>query len=531
MGKKGLNLIKGLNLKSGMMGGGSGYADDPRMKRFFATILEVGDMLFYDKYAGKYVVVKKANVASVLTDGYDTTRYETNFDTFEGTLDNVAHFVARDDAMPTQSIYDNTVAATSCFYRIEIDNTNSGSITFSVASGNGSISETTIEWEADEAMSTIVGKFTAINPASSTFIKFAGLDDSSGVGLEVGGYGANTMTVTASESCTVIDCSKLAFYRTDNPAAPAVGGIFSPGANWNFIGDQHHNFRGAAASSILAGKNLVAADTTLIAVDGYNYSYRCGGNFAKFKSWATLGGESTYYDDGEDEQSGSAHVGNPGAHVMNEATFNTGVRDYEPADPENPTTADLQHLGMKDYYTHLYTDQSGDFATLRQLYESRYGQMTSMYDAYLQNHMVDPAANSGITNSMRNKGKHQTEVKADAMNVNYNYVIIPAYPPEYNAAAYGNAATEGFQAGMYYHPETADIGLFMRDDIMDVINANIVLSGGGTQLSTSVSRGSCADYSANRSWYFSSTNGCVSYNARFNTYFRSRPVLALPVNS
>ena len=144
MGSKGLNLIKGLNLKSGMMGGGSGYADDPRMLRLKATVLEAGDMLFFDKIAHKYVVVKKDNVASVLTGGYATTRYETNFDSFIGTLDGMAHFVARDDAMPVQSLYDNTVAATSCYYRIEIDNTQAGSITFSVASGNGSIASTTI---------------------------------------------------------------------------------------------------------------------------------------------------------------------------------------------------------------------------------------------------------------------------------------------------------------------------------------------------------------------------------------------------
>ena len=514
MGSKGLNLIKGLNLKSGMMGGGSGYADDPRMLRLKATVLEAGDMLFFDKIAHKYVVVKKDNVASVLTGGYDTTRYETNFDSFIGTLDGMAHFVARDDAAPTQSLYSNDVAATSCYYRIEIDNTQAGSITFSVASGNGSIASTTISWEADEAMATIVAKFTAKN-ATSNYITFAGLEDGTGVGLEVGGYGANTMTVTASENCTVIDCSTLAFYASENPAAPGVGGTFVPTASWTFIGNAHHNWRGATARTIL-GQNLVGDSTTLIANDGYNYSYRCGGNFAKFKSWASVSGESTFSDDGE-----GGSIANPGAHVMNEATFNLGVRDY--------TGEDSAHLGMKEYYTHLTTDTTGDFAALRATYEARYGQMTSMYDAYLMSHMVDPGANSGIANSMRNKGKRQTEVKADAMNVTYNYVILPAYPPEYNAAHYGSAITEGFQAGTYYHPEPGDIGLFMRDDIMATTNANIALSGSGTAI-TIAYKGSCADYTAGSTWCFYSTNGCVGSGSRYYGIFRSRPVLALPIN-
>ena len=516
MGSKGLNLIKGLNLKSGMMGGGSAYSDDSRMHRLSDTILEPGDMLFFDKKEKKYVVVKKQSVLSVLlTDGYDTTRYETNFDSFIGTLDGMAHFVARDDAAPTQSLYSNDVAATSCYYRIEIDNTQAGSITFSVASGNGSIASTTISWEANEAMATIVAKFTAKN-ATSSYITFAGLEDGTGVGLEVGGHGANTMTVTASENCTVIDCSTLAFYASENPAAPGVGGTFVPTASWTFIGNAHHNWRGATARTIL-GQNLVGDSTTLIANDGYNYSYRCGGNFAKFKSWASVSGESTFSDDGE-----GGSIANPGAHVMNEATFNLGVRDY--------TGEDSAHLGMKEYYTHLTTDTSGDFAALRATYEARYGQMTSMYDAYLMSHIVDPGANSGIANSMRNKGKRQTEVKADAMNVTYNYVILPAYPPEYNAAHYGSAITEGFQAGTYYHPEPGDLGLLMRDDILATTNANIALSGGGTAIVSTTSKGSCADYDANISWCFISTTGCVSRISRADGTFRSRPVLALPIN-
>ena len=513
MGKKGLDLRFGLVLGGGNASEGPTF--DNRMKPLRTTLLEVGDMLFFDKIRKKYVIVKKADISDVLSD-YDTTMYETNFDSFIGALDGMAHFVARDDAMPSQSLYDNTVAATPCYYRIEIDNTQAGSITFSVASGNGSISSTTISWDADEAMSDIVDKFTAKNPAASSYIAFAGLEDGTGVGLSVGGYGANTLTVTDSANCTVIDCSALAFYRSENTSAPAVGGTFDPTAEWTFIGNSHHNWRGATAKTCLPNKDLVDASTVLLAVDGYNYSYRCGGNFAKFKSWAATSGESTFYDDGED-----GSIANPGAHCMNEATFNLGVRDYEGEDEA--------HLGMKDYYTHLLSDATGDYAALRAVYESRYGTMSTMYDAYLMSHMVDPGANSGIANNMRNKGKHQTDVKADAMNVTYNYVIIPAYPPEYNAATYGDAATDGFQAGTYYHPEPGDIGLFMRDDIMALVNANITLSAGGTQILNTVSRGSCADYNASNSWCFGSYDGCVGSNGRCYASFRSRPVLALPL--
>ena len=36
----------------------------------------------------------------------------------------------------------------------------------------------------------------------------------------------------------------------------------------------------------------------------------------------------------------------------------------------------------------------------------------------------------------------------------------------------------------------------------------------------------CADYLAAYTWYFFSGNGCVDFSNRYNTNFRSRPVLA-----
>ena len=497
--------------------------EDPRMKPFVADNLRVGSMLFYDRAQRQYLVVWPEAVAAVLND-YNETRYETNHDTYVGTFDGVAHFTAIDDAaMLTSEQGGNDVAATNCYYRIEIDNTAAGSITFSAASGKGSIASTTISWNAGDTMASIVSKFTAKN-ASSNYIVFAALADGKGVGLNIGGYGANTLTVTASTGCTVIDCSGLALLLSKNPAVK-MGDTFNPSAAYTFLGKgTHHNFRGATARSILSGAypDMVTASTVCIAVDGYNYSYRTLCNFAKAKEWASVNGESTFFDDGEDEQSGGQHVADPGAHVMNEATFNSGIRDY--------AGSDVQHLGMKDYYTHLLTDQTGEYAERRQELESKYGQMTSMYDAYLMSHMIDPAANSGIVAMMRNRGLYQTKAKADLMNVTYDYLIIPAYPPEYNAQHYGIATSEGFAPSTYYHPEPGDIGLMFRDDIMPVINANVEAAGKGNKLTNSQYRGSSADY-GKYSWSFCGTSGTLNAYSRYFSNFRCRPALALPISN
>lgn len=503
---------------------------DPRIKPLSADNLHEGDMLFYDRLLGEYCTVAKAAIGAVLAD-YDQKRYETNYDTYDGTTDGVAHFVAITDAYSQTGMYtgEGDAAAANNYYRIEIDNTQAGSIQFYSVAGEASwaigssASPAEVTWAANESMTTIVGKFTALNKSYNVF---AALADGKGVGLKVGGYSTNTLTVVNSTGATVTDCSGLSFLRSQNPAAPAVGGDFNPNAAWTYLGyGVHRSFRGSTARTIL-GSALVTSSTTAIAVDGYNYSYRCGINFAKFKSWATLSGESTFYDDGEDEQSGGSHVADPGAHVMNEATFNAGVRDY--------TGSDVQHLGMKDYYTHLFTDQTGDYAAWRTELESHYGQMTSMYDAYLMNHMLDAGANSGITSMMRNKGFSQTVAKADLMTVTYDYKIIPAYPPEYNAQQYGIADSEGFAPGVYYHPEPADLALRYRDDNFALINANVdtvnaLHAGTGTKITTSDYRGSCADYGANSTWFFNGTSGCFYYHYRYNGYFRCRPSLALPL--
>lgn len=495
---------------------------DPRMKPFAAENLAVGDMLFFDKFTNEYVIVKKAAIAAVLAD-YDTKRYETNNDVYIGTAGNKARFVAKNDAMPSQSLYNNTVAATSCYYRIEIDNTNAGSITLSAASGNASIATTTITWAANEAMSTIVGKFTALN---ASYITFAALADGKGVGCEVGGYGANTLTTSALTACTVVDCSTYAFYRSLNPAAPAVGGVFNPSAGYTLIGNAHHNFRGAAAASILTGKGLVGANSVMIGNDGFDYSYLTGCNFAKWKSWATTNGSASYIDDGEGGTQGTH------AAVMSKAEFEADVQNYSGSDNE--------HLYMQAYYYNLFHGNDnvtihGDtynFSALKAQYESWYGQMANQYDGYLMSHMVKIDAASGITYDMLGKGKNQSDVKADCMNVTYDYVIIPAYPPEYNAYTYGVADSEGFAAGAYYHPEPADLGLFLRDDVMATVNSTLAIAAvtGELALDNSTYRGSSADCDGYGSWYFDGGGGVLGRNPRYGGRFRSRPVLALSLS-
>ena len=483
---------------------------DPRMKELSAENIEVGDMVFYDKYNGKYVIVKKASIGSVLLD-YNTKRYETNYDTYIGTMDGMAHFVSYKDAISQQTaLFSDDVAATSCFYRIEIDNTKDGSITFSVSNGNATITDAVVSWKAGDTMTDIATAF-AVN--KKDYINFVELADSKGVGVEVGGYGANTLTTTETNNCSVIDCSGYAFMRSQNPSAPAVGGLFNPNVSYTYLSKgRHNNFRGATAVSIL-GNGLVGANTVLLGNSGQNYSYRSGGNFARWKMWASTNGTAELKTDGV-----NGSTNNSTGQVMSEAGFNANIT----------STASGDALKMYDYYNSLFSSQDAEYSALRMKYEAMYGKMTSLYDAYLMVHMVDVSANTGILADIRNKGEYQSKVKGDCMNVNYNYVIIPAYPPEYNSQQFELANSEGFSKGRYYHPEVGDLGLMFRDDIMPIINENISKVG-GVQLTNSLYRGSSADYYAYTSWYFNGSHGCLNHYHRCYGIFRCRPVLALPL--
>lgn len=490
---------------------------DPRMKAMSAQNLEEGDMAFFDKVNHEYVIVKKAAIAAVLAD-YNTKRYETNYDTYVGTVGGMAHFTAIDDAYSQAGMYTGAgdAAAEACYYRLEIDNTANGSITFSAASGNGSIASTTISWNAGDTMASIVALFTAKN---TSYITFAALADGKGVGLSVGGYGANTLTVTDSTSVVVIDCSSLSFLRSKNPAAPAVGGTFNPQAAWEYLNrSSHHNFRGATARSILSSAypNIVANNASCVANSGYDYSYRTILNFAKGKEWASSSGDSTFYSDGVNGSTNSST-----GHIMKKATFDSNV----------VSTATGNALKMYEYYNHLFNDQSGDYATLRHTLESYYGQMTDLYDAYLMCHCVDPAANSGITYTMLNKGDYQTTAKADLMTVTYDYAIVPAYPPEYNAKQYGVSTMEGFAPGAYYHPEPSDHALRYRADNFALINENVTTANTGRALANNEHRGSCADYYGGYTWCFVGGSGMLNYYDRSYGSFRSRPALALPLSA
>lgn len=481
---------------------------DPRIIPLSKSTLIPGDLLFFDKVKKEYCATHPENIPVVLA-LLNPLRYETNYDTFIGIIDGSAHFVANNDAAAGDAFYNRDAAATSCFYRLEIDNTVTGNITFSANSGISNIPSTTISWSAGDTMASIIAQFTALN---TNYITFGSLADGKGVGLEIGGYGSNILTVSGTPTgCTVIDCSKLAMLKSKN-ANVAVGGDYNPEADYTFIGENtHHNFRGASARSIL-GTTVKVPNSVCIANDEFNYAFRTGINFAKFKAWASISGDDTYYDDGEGGQ--DASVG----HVMRKSRFDTEVTNY--------TGSDTHRLGMKDYYTHLLTDQTGVYAELREEYETRYGNMTQMYDGYLMSHCMDLEAATGTTADLRNYGMIQTLVKADCLNVNHNYKFIPAYPPEYNAQQYGKPS-EGFLPGKYYHPEPSDIGLMFRDDIMSLINNNVVAVGAGTQLTVSMSRGSCAEYNGNTTWLFYGGEGDFNYSRRYFDDFRCRPILAL----
>ena len=153
--------------------------------------------------------------------------------------------------------------------------------------------------------------------------------------------------------------------------------------------------------------------------------------------------------------------------------------------------------------------------------------METLYDAYIMTHMAKTdGATSGIMFTCMNKGPELTRVKGTTFTVTYNWKYYPAYPPEYNALHYGNTSG-AFTKGKYSHPETYDLALMFRDDIMANCNSIWNTYGiTGTRLVNSMYRGSCSECYANSTWLFYGSTRCITYNGRCNGDFRSRPVFA-----
>lgn len=487
------------------------------------------DILAYNKYLNRYVGIKGETFDPTVPGFSDI--YETNYDLIIGVTNGVVHAVS---TRPEPAALYGGRAAAMCYYRLTVDTTSAGSFDISTRTYSG-----TVNYSAGESVTSIYNKIRAITAANSSTFDLTVTSDGTAIGIGTGSYEKNNVNIynISSESGTILnhgtkgdvtleDMSRLATkgpgvlegtaYNADNP-------LMNSGTHKDY----------SAVSCSNTNYNIGVTQTPISACygnGGNNYSYRTGVNYVTFKSWANSTSNtdgSVFYSDGVNNSSN-----NSSGKVMRKSVFDSNV-----------TSSATGNAGlMYDYYYNLTNSNEEPYKSKREQYERQYRQSIDgdLYNAYIMTHMMntDSTSASGIVGYIKNKGHDISYKKGAVLTPDYNYIYRAAYPPEYVATHnYGISDDENshFKVGMYYHPEPYDLGMFLRDDIREkIINTRRdklhpyvpEISATETTISSSYYRGSCVEYTANYTWCFVDSHGCLTGSDRFNGLFRSRPVFA-----
>ena len=178
-------------------------------------LIEPGkDILVYDLVGERYLALKGDTFDYRK---FNFRRYETNFDVilgiFTGNSKKMLHAVACADTSGTDDgWYNSNVAANVSSYLLELDLDNdglvsfNGSITYSSANSNGSLSNVVLAWQAGESLSNLADELTAkrfsyltyaICPETEIEVKGGeNVISQSAIGINNGGYGSNTWSIS-----------------------------------------------------------------------------------------------------------------------------------------------------------------------------------------------------------------------------------------------------------------------------------------------------------------------------------------------
>lgn len=496
------------------------------------------DYIVFDSVDKELKIMKGSTISSSTM----PNRYTTNGDVVTGVTDEYVHGVAPAFAdQVSGGLSDYTGAAVS-HYRINItgangsgETTTQGRFDFTSNTGNATKSGE-VSWSAGATLESIKNQITTIGLGDYTGV--AVTDDKKAIGIYLGGYGSNTLSLSNISNCELIDLTTLAVFDWNYTNSNKIISGSSYNNSLEVISNSHKSWRGYEASLIINNYLNSKGLTTISASNsgafdflGYNRNYRCIINKSGCRSW---GGDLTTFT--PDGAGGSV---NEVIGIMQATVFNNGISG---------------NTSMYNFYTKLIAGNSSKitssdvsssstvigmtFEELKNKLEGLFGTMSDLYDAYLMMHSLDVNSPYGIMNLVRNKGVYETHIEGRIFTVDYNYKYYPAYPSAYNTVLYEqstNIYDAMIDAGIsdpqiYAEPEPFDLGLMYCDALIPVINSaqnNAMISvGTHTDLANNNHSGSFAQFNAISSWIFTG-NARILYNVyRYNSTFRSRPAPA-----
>ena len=319
---------------------------------------------------------------------------------------------------------------------------------------NGTAKSGDVTWTSD-AVATIVSQINAVQ---------SGLAVNKGtyVGIAVNTYSASTFTISSDSGVEYEDLSKQCW----------VDGVKQT--------EVHRGWQNTAVGSLSLGlTSFIAANTVQYSKAGCNNSYRCGANFAKWKSWASANGNASY-------------VAESAVDIMKQTAFEACATG----------TADAQAV---------YAKYNGD------------------YDAYLRAHMinVEDVHAGGVEYIGYGRGLEQTKLLASVMTLDLDGNRVPAFPAAYYANTAYVSGDDAMAAGKWQMPNNTDLGMFMEDTTYALVRSALSKIG-GTALANSDYIWSVSECYSADAWCYYGGNGTVRYYGKYYS-FSVRPLLALEV--
>ena len=319
---------------------------------------------------------------------------------------------------------------------------------------NGTAKSGDVTWESD-AVATIVSQINAV-------VSGLAVNKGTYVGIAVNTYSASTFTISSDSGVEYEDLSKQCW----------VDGVKQT--------EVHRGWQNTAVGSLSLGlTSFIAANTVQYSKAGYNNSYRCGANFAKWKSWASASGNASY-------------VAESAVDIMKQTAFAACASG----------SSDAQAL---------YAKYNGD------------------YDAYLRAHMinVEDVHAGGVEYIGYGRGLEQTKLLASVMTLDLDGNKVAAFPAAYYAATAYVSGDDALAAGKWQMPNNTDLGMFMEDTTYALVRSALSKIG-GTALSNGDYIWSVSEYYSYGAWYYYGNYGGVSNNGKYIS-FSVRPLLALEV--
>lgn len=384
-------------------------------------------LVFWDTVESEYVFVPVETYAAAT---FDTTRFQ---------MQNYVRFtrsMGRDVVMHKDAI--SGMCAEYNRYRLAVTTTAGGSFSWSVVI-NGTTKSGTVEWSSGATLDSIV---TQLNQgAVSTYLVFSHESNESFIRITKGGYSNSIFTISNVNGGVTL---------TDLSMSCKIGGVTQERS--------HRDWQAQDTASLFPNSGFLPANSAQYARNGYNLSYWCGGNLARYKAYTEAGGSATY---------------------IAESTI--GAR-MKPA-----AFAALNGSGVAEHQA-LYDKYNGS------------------WDAYMEASMVkiDDEHTNGIEYQSYYDGDTQSQFLASVTTEDFDGSYIPAYPCAY--AAFVKTATRSDLT--FNMPTEHELAVFMSDDVFSRINMAMTILG-GSALSNTDYYWSVARYNSNSAWCYYGSNGIL----------------------